>query len=107
MIRKLVQYRIKPNAAPAVRDAIVGFVDAIAANEADTIYGAFVADDGVSFTHAMAFPSEEAEARHRTAAHTKAFVEALDSQCEAEPVVTSIALVRSTKKGAGFLGMGR
>ena len=105
MIRLLVQYRIKPGVVEQARQAVTRFVDAIQANEPHTIYGSFVSTDGRSFVHAMAFPDEQTEIRHRSAAHTKAFVEFLSSNCDEEPRFTQLELVRSTKKGGGFLGM--
>lgn len=106
MIRRLVHYRVKADAVERVRQAVTQFVDDIRADEANTIYGAFVAADGRSFFHAMAFPDEEAAKRHRSAAHTKRFVEVLYSDCEEEPHFIQLELIRSTKKGGGFLGMG-
>ena len=106
MVRVHVSYRVKPSAVETVRQAIVEFVDSVRANEPATIYGAFATEDGRSFVHAMAFPDEETEQRHRTAEHTKKFVSVLYPNCEEEPEITKLDLVRSTKKGGGFLGMG-
>jgi quinol monooxygenase YgiN len=106
MIRLLVQYRVKADAVDQVQQVVTQFVDDIRANEPNTIYGAFVAADGRSFFHAMAFPDEQAAKRHRSAAHTRRFVELLYSNCEEEPHFIQLELVRSTKKGGGFLGMG-
>jgi quinol monooxygenase YgiN len=106
VIRLLVRYRVHPEAAGKVREAIATFVDAVRANEPDTIYGALAAEDGVSFVHAMAFPDEGAEERHRAAPYTRAFVDALYPACEARPEFTRLEVVRSTRKGGGFLGGG-
>ncbi len=106
MVRLLVEYRAKPEAVGEVKRAITEFVDAIRSNEPDTIYGSFVAADGRSFIHAMAFPTEQAEKGHRSAGHTQRFVERLYPLCEEEPQFIQLTLVRSTKKGGGFLGMG-
>ena len=105
MIRKIAQYRVKSGAVEDVREAIQKFVDAVAQHEPDTIYGALVADDGTTFIHCMAFPTQEAEEHHRTAAYTKRFVEELYPNCEEEPVFTTVEVAQSTKRGAGFLGM--
>ena len=67
MIKKMVRYRVKADEVVAVRKAIGEFVDAIAQHEPNAIYGSLLADDGVSFVHAMAFPDAEAEERHRKA----------------------------------------
>lgn len=106
MIRQLAQYRVKPDAVEPVKRAVTEFVDAIRTNEPNTIYGAFIAADGRSFFHAMAFPDERAEKAHQSAAHTKKFVELLYPNCEDEPQFIPLNLVRSTKKGGGFLGGG-
>lgn len=106
MIRQLAQYRVKPDAVEHVKRAVTEFVDAIRANEPNTIYGAFVAADGRSFFHAMAFPDERAQQAHGSAAHTQRLVENLYPACEEEPHFIQLTLVRSTKKGGGFLGGG-
>ena len=106
MIRRLVHYRIKANAIERVQQAVIQFVDDIRANEPNTVYGAFIAADGRSFFHMMAFPDDETAKRHRSAAHTKRFIEFLYSDCEEEPHVIQLGLIRSTKEGGGFLGMG-
>ncbi len=105
MIKKMVRYRVTANEVEAVREAIGEFVDAIAEHEPNTIYGSLLADDGVSFVHAMAFPDAEAEQRHRTAEHTKRFVELLYPKCDQEPQITTLRVVGSTKRGGGFLGL--
>ncbi len=107
MIRKIVQYRVKPDAVEVVRTAITNFVKAIVANEPDTIYGSLVAEDGLTFFHAMAFPDEVAERRHRNAEHTKRFVDVLQTNCEEAPKLTGVSVFQSTKKGSGFLGTGK
>ena len=105
MIKKMVRYRVKTEEVEAVRAAIGEFVDAIAEHEPNTIYGSLLADDGVSFVHAMAFPDAEAEERHRQAEHTKRFVEALYPKCDREPQFTTFQVIGSTKRGGGFLGL--
>ncbi len=105
MIRKIVQYRVKPDAVEVVRTAITNFVKAIVANEPDTIYGSLVAEDGLTFFHAMAFPDEVAERRHRNAEHTKRFVEVLYPKCDQEPQFTAFQVIGTTKGGGGFLGL--
>jgi hypothetical protein len=54
----------------------------------------------------MAFPDEMSEKRHRSATHTREFVDFLYPNCEEEPHFIQLELVRSTKRGGGFLGMG-
>ena len=54
------------------------------------------ADDGVTFFHVMAFPDEDAEEAHRTAAHTMRFVEELYPRCEEEPIFHTLTLVHTT-----------
>ncbi len=105
MIKKMVRYRVTANEVEAVRDAIAEFVDAIAEHKPNTIYGSLMADDGVSFVHAMAFPDAEAEEAHRTAAYTKRFVEVLYPKCDQEPQFTTVQVVGTTKRGGGFLGL--
>ncbi len=105
MIKKMVRYRVKADEVVAVRKAIGEFVDAIAEHEPNAIYGSLLADDGVSFVHAMAFPDAEAEERHRKAEHTKRFVELLYPKCDQEPQFTTFRVIGSTKKGGGFLGI--
>ncbi len=107
MARMLVRYRVKPEAVAEVKKAIVEFVDAIREREPDTIYGAFLEEDGRSFFHLMIFPDREREESHRTSAHTEKFVAALYRNCEVEPEFRTLELVRSTKPGRGFLGMGQ
>ncbi len=106
MVRKIVRYRVKSDAVQMLQEAIREFVDAVAQHEPDTIYGALVADDRSTFIHCMAFPTQGAEERHRRADYTKRFVEELSPLCEEEPVFSTFHVVRSTKKGTGFLGMG-
>lgn len=106
MIRMLVQYRVKPGAVDEVKQAVTDFVDGIRKHEPDTIYGSFIGEDERSFVHAMAFSDSAAEKRHRAAAYTEAFVARLYPNCELEPTFMRLQLVRSTKKGGGFLGMG-
>ena len=107
MIRKIVQYRVKPDAVKLVRTAITTFVEAIVANEPDTIHGSLVAEDGVTFFHAMGFPDDVAEKQHRNAEHTKRFVDVLQTNCEEAPKFTGVSVFQSTKKGSGFLGTGK
>jgi hypothetical protein len=102
----LVQYRVKRDAVGEMHQAVTKFVDAVRANEPDTIYGSFMAADGQTFFHAMAFPDEMSEKRHRSATHTREFVDFLYPNCEEEPHFIQLELVRSTKRGGGFLGMG-
>ena len=107
MIKKIVQYRVKPEKIDNVKAAISEFVDAVKSNEPDTIYGSLVAGDGVTFMHAMAFPDAAAEKLHREAPYTKQFVEVLYSSCEQDPEFVDVMVLRSTKKGGGFLGEGK
>ncbi len=106
MIKKIVRYRVKPDKVADVNAAIIEFVDAVRSNEPDTIYGSLVASDGLTFLHAMAFPNDGAERLHREASYTQRFVEALYPNCEHEPEFVDVTVVRSTKKGGGFLGEG-
>ena len=101
MIKIMVRYRVKSDEVETVREAIGEFVDAIAEHEPNTIYGSLLADDGVSFVHAMAFPDAEAEESHRTADHTKRFVEVLYPRCDQEPQVTTLPVGGSTRRGGG------
>ena len=105
MIKKMVRYRVKADEVGAVRAAIEEFVDAIAEHEPNTIYGSLLADDGVSFVHAMAFPDAKAEERHRTAEHTERFVELLYPKCDQEPQFNTFQVIGTTKRGGGFLGL--
>ena len=84
-----------------------GFPIIVHAHEPDTIYGSLVADDGLSFFHAMAFPDEAAERRHAQADYTKRFVDVLYPNCVSPPEFTAVRVIHSTKRGAGFLGVDR
>ena len=66
-------------------------------HEPETIYGALVAEDGVTFIHCMAFPTPEAEGRHRQAEYTKRFVEEPSPLCDEEPVLSTVHVGRTTK----------
>ena len=90
MVTRIAQYRIAPTARLEVEAAIRAFVAAVGQREPDTDYRAYALPDGVSFIHFMSFPTAAAEAAHRAAPYTLAFVEALYPRCEEPPRFTSI-----------------
>ena len=95
----MVRYTIRPGERDAVRAAAIEFVDAIKANEPDTLrYEALYQQDGVSFVHFMSFTDEAAEARHRGMPHVRKFVEFVYPKCVTDPVFTSLKLLRSTAR---------
>ncbi len=96
MIRKIARYVVKEDEIDHVKPIIEGFVSAIKEYESATLYHAYQADDGVTFFHVMAFPDEEAEEAHRTAAHTVRFVDELYPRCEETPVFNDLTLVNTT-----------
>jgi quinol monooxygenase YgiN len=93
MIRKLAQFKVRPDAADAARRAVAAFVQAVAAHEPQTTFRAYRAGDGVTFVHFMTFPSPEAERAHQTAPYTRAFVDALYPLCEELPTFTDLTPV--------------
>lgn len=104
MIKKLARYRIRPETAASVRTAINEFIGAIHREEPDTIYAALAASDGVTFVHAMAFSDAAAEARHRSAPHTRRFTDILYPNCEQQPEFTDLVVIATTRtKPGGFL----
>ena len=97
MIRKVARYRIQPAWRSQALEAIEAFVQAIAAHEAHTHYAAFQEPDGVTFLHLMVFPDAAAEQAHANAPYTRAFVEALYPNCQAEPTFTDLRPVAATE----------
>ncbi len=100
MIRKVAQYKVKKAEVRAVEQAIIDFVAAVTQNERHTFYEAYQGGDGVSFIHFMAFPDQDAEKEHQTAAYTMKFVDVLYPRCEAAPTFTDLKLVRSSTTSA-------
>jgi quinol monooxygenase YgiN len=96
MIRKIARYVVKEDQVENVKPVIEEFISAIKQYESATLYHAYQADDGVTFFHVMAFPDEEAEDAHRTAAHTLRFVEELYPRCEEPPIFNDLTLVHTT-----------
>jgi quinol monooxygenase YgiN len=94
MIERIAEYTVKPGEKEAVRAAIRTFVAAVAANEPGTRYRAFARVGTRRYVHTMAFPTENAEEAHRSAAHTAAFVAAMYPRCESEPSFSALAEVR-------------
>lgn len=93
MIYRIAEYMILPEETAPAFEAIRDFVDAVRENEPETIYEAYLRDDGVTFIHFMAFPDAAAEEAHRRAPYTDRFVEVLYPRCEAPPVFTELASV--------------
>jgi len=98
MIYKIVHYKMKPDKGEVAVEALEKFVAGIAADEPETFYEAYQAEDGVSFVNIMRFPDETAEKYHQSAPHTMKFVEVLYPNCEEMPVFTALNLVKSTEK---------
>lgn len=90
MVTRIAQFRIAPDARADVEAAIRAFVAAIRRMEPDTDYRAYGLPDGVSYIHFMSFSSDAAEAAHRAAPYTAAFVDALYPRCEEPPRFTSL-----------------
>jgi hypothetical protein len=78
-----VRNYVKKAEVTALEQAIIEFVAAVTHNEPHTVCIAHQAGDGVSFIHFMAFPDQDAEKNHQTAAYTMKFVEVLYPRCEA------------------------
>jgi quinol monooxygenase YgiN len=98
MIYKIVRYKMKLGRGAVAVEALKDFVAGIAADEPETFYEAYQAEDGVSFVNMMRFPDETAEKYHQSAPHTMKFVEILYPNCEEMPVFTTLNLVKSTEK---------
>ena len=103
MIRKIAQYRVRPESIEAAKAAVTEFVDAVVRHEPGTIYDAYLADDGVTFVHVMAFLDAEAEAAHRRASYTGKLFQALRACCDREPVYQDVALLRSARARMSLL----
>lgn len=100
MMRKIAEYKVKPDKVGEAEGAIQEFVAAISAEEPDTFYTAYQKDDGVSFIHFMAFRDAEAEKKHQKAPYTSKFVEILYPNCEEQPRFTDLTLVDSVDSDA-------
>ncbi len=97
MIHKLASFTVKPDKVRDATRTIAAFVDAIKRDEPGVAsYESCQIAGTTAFRHTMTFRDAKAEQRHRTAAHTTAFVEALYPLCEEEPDFVDATLVRST-----------
>lgn len=91
MIHKMVRFTVRPDEIEAAEQVIKEFVQAVAANEPETVYRAYRRGDSRAFVHFMAFPDKGAEEQHRGAAYTRSFVEELYPRCEKEPEFEELA----------------
>jgi quinol monooxygenase YgiN len=98
MIHMMAQYSIRADRIAEVRQIIQAFVAAVKRNETDTLrYESFQLWDTSSFVHVMTFADEAAEERHRTAAYTRDFVDALYPHCDRQPEFRNLSLIASAK----------
>lgn len=105
MFRRIMRYRVHPEAVAEVRQAVRRLVDSVRENEPDTIYGVMAGEDRTCFIHIMAFPDEFAEQRYRNAAYTREFKNAI-AQLVDEPLdFLELDVVRATGVDSGFLGV--
>lgn len=97
MIVSLVRYKVRADDVAEARKAVARFVEAVARNEPQTVYRAYLSEDGVSFVHWMQFADEDAEHRHQQADYTAELFATLGPLCEERPVATGLDLIQ----GAG------
>ena len=95
MVRKMASYQVKPEMVTAIEAAIGEFVTAILEAEPGTTYTAYRIHGENCFVHFMAFPDQDAEESHQTAAYTLKFVQVLYPNCEIQPQFFDLDLISS------------
>lgn len=97
----MVRYKVKADKVDEVKEAVAEFVEAVQADEPDTLaYQSFQdANDPTVFIHYMIFDDEYAQTLHRKSSYVKKFVDVLYPLCAEDPVFTNLTLLRENRAG--------
>jgi quinol monooxygenase YgiN len=95
-VHMMAIYQVKIDKVEEVRLAAAEFVAAVKENEPGTLfYESYQGKGDLSFFHLMTFEDKVAEELHRKTPHMTAFELKLYPNCEDEPGVVELELVRS------------